>query len=407
MNLPALLNSTAWRPLKPARPGNHLTQKVYDLSENKIEVIRVTSRKERKAFIQLPWSLYADDPMWVPPLKLERAMHLSPKNPYFEHANCRFWIAVRDGKTVGRVSAQIDSLHQERYRDSTGFWGMLEAEDNPETFQLLLHTAESWLVSQGMKRALGPFNLSINQECGLLVDGFDTPPMMMMGHTHSYYPTRVEEYGYAKEKDLFAYLVHSDAKPSPSRRRIIRRTQDRITTRILNTSRFDEDLEIVFSIFNDAWSSNWGFLPFTGKEFEHLAKDLKLLIKDKFVRIAYIDEKPAAFVVLLPNLNEAIADLNGSLLPFGWLKMLWRLKVKSPKTGRILLMGVSSKYHDTLVGAALAYRVIHDIQEAVVKGGMEKIELSWILEDNKGVRDIIEDSNCHVYKTYRIYSRKL
>ncbi len=377
------------------------------MSENTLQIISVSNRKERKAFINLPWSLYTDDPMWVPPLKIERSMHLSPKNPYFEHATCNLWIAVRNGKTVGRISAQVDRLHSERYKDDTGFWGMLEAEDNLETFQLLLHTAESWLSSQGVKLVLGPFNLSINQECGLLIDGFDTPPMMMMGHTHPYYAKRVEECGYGKEKDLLAYLIHADAAPSPSRRRIIRKTQDRITTRTLNTSRFDEDLDIIFSIFNDAWAQNWGFLPFTAKEFEHLAKDLKLLIKDKFVRIAYIGDTPAAFVVLLPNLNEAIADLNGSLLPLGWLKLIWRLKVKSSETGRILLMGVSSKYHDTLLGAALAYRVISDTQDAVVEYGMKKIELSWILEDNTGVKDIIKDSGGEVYKTYRIYSKCL
>lgn len=376
-------------------------------SESALQIIKVESRRDRNTFISLPWSLYKDDPLWVPPLKLERSMHLSPKNPYFEHATCRLWLAFRNGKPVGRISAQVDQLHLQRYQDDTGFWGMLESEDNVETFQALLDTAESWLRSQGMKRAQGPFNLSINQECGLLIDGFDTPPSMMMGHARPYYGDRVEQCGYRKVKDLLAYMIAADAVPSATRKRIVSKTQKRITTRTLNTSRFDEDLEIVFSIFNDAWAQNWGFLPFTSKEFEHLAKDLKLLINDKFVRIASIDGTPVAFVVLLPNLNEVIQDLNGSLLPLGWLKMLWRLKVKSPESGRILLMGVLSKYHDSLLGAALAYRVIGDTQEAVVQQGMKKIELSWILEDNHGVRDIIEDCGGHVYKTYRIYTKEL
>lgn len=378
-----------------------------DPSESLLQIVKVENRQDRNTFIRLPWSLYQDDPMWVAPLKLERSMHLSPKNPYFEHATCCLWLAVRNEKPVGRISAQVDQLHLQRYQDDTGFWGMLEAEDDLEIFQALLSVAESWLSSQGMKRARGPFNLSINQECGLLVDGFDTPPSMMMGHARPYYGEHVEQCGYGKVKDLLAYLIDGDAEPSASRKRIIKRTQSRITTRMLNKSRFDEELDIVFSIFNDAWAQNWGFLPFTAREFEHLAKDLKLLVKDKFVRIAYIDGVPSAFVVLLPNLNEVIADLNGALFPFGWLKMLWRLKLKSPKTGRILLMGVLSKYHESLLGAALAYRVISDTQEAVIQEGMEKIELSWILEDNIGVRNIIVDCGGQVYKTYRIYSKDM
>ncbi len=376
-------------------------------SESILQIIEVQIRPDRKAFIDLPWSLYRDDPMWIAPLKLERTMHLSPKNPYFEHATCKLWIAVRNGTTVGRISAQVDQLHLQRYQDDTGFWGMLEAEDTVETFQALLGTAESWLRNQGMKRAWGPFNLSINQECGLLIDGFDTPPSMMMGHARPYYGERVEQCGYDKVKDLLAYMINADAEPSASRKRIIKKTQSRITTRTLNTANFDEDMHIIFNIFNDAWAQNWGFLPFTVKEFKHLAKDLKLLINDKFVRIAYINNTPAAFVVLLPNLNELIHDLNGALLPFGWLKLLWRLKVKSPRSGRIPLMGILSKYHDSLLGAALAYRVISDTQEAVVQKGMKKIELSWILDDNSGMRALLEDCGGQVYKTYRMYTKDL
>lgn len=388
-------------------PGNNMPTSSSVTAEKGLQIVQVDSKKTREAFINLPWDIYADDPRWVPPLKLERSMHLSPKNPYFEHATCRLWLALRAGKVVGRISGQVDQLHLQRHQDATGFWGMLEAEDSIETFQALLHTVESWLREKGMRRSQGPFNLSINQECGLLVSGFETPPSMMMGHARPYYGERVEQCGYTKDKDLLAYMIHGDVVPSASRKKIIRATVNRITTRTLRKPKFDEDLGIVFSIFNDAWAKNWGFLPFTEAEFSHLAKDLKLLINDKFVRIAYVDDAPAAFVVLLPNLNEVIHDLNGSLLPFGWLKMLWRLKIKSVRSGRILLMGVMSRYQETLLGAALAYRVINDMQEDVVRYGMEKIELSWILEDNRGVRDIIEDFGATVYKTYRIYGRDI
>ena len=372
-----------------------------------MQIVKVVDRQARDTFIRLPWSIYKDDPLWIPPLLLERRMHISPKNPYFEHAKCCLWIAFRQGKPVGRISAQVDQLHLERYQDATGFWGMLEAENNTETFQGLLNTAEFWLREQGMKRVRGPFNLSINQECGLLIDGFDTPPSMMMGHAPPYYAERIEQCGYCKEKDLLAYTMDRNAKPSATKKMIVRRTQKRIQTRKLNKSQFDKDLEIIFSIFNDAWAQNWGFVPFSPNEFSHLAKDLKLLIKEKFVSIAYVNDIPAAFIVLLPNLNEAIQDLNGALFPVGWLKLLWRLKVKSPQSGRIMLMGVLSKYQDSLLGAALAYRVIDDIEEAALNSGLKNVELSWILEDNVGMRNIIKDIGAREYKTYRIYSKEL
>lgn len=377
------------------------------LSAGAVQIVEVENSRSRETFIRLPWTLYKDDPMWVPPLLLERRGHLSPKNPFFEHASCRLWLALRNGVVVGRISAQIDRLHLERYQDETGFWGMLEAEDNLETFQALFSAAESWLADKGMKRVRGPFNLSINQECGLLISGFDTPPSMMMGHARPYYAERVEQCGYRKEKDLLAYMIDGDVEPSSARKMIIRKTRKRIQTRVLRKSDFDNELEIVFRIFNDAWAQNWGFLPFTEKEFAHLAKDLKLMIIDQLVRIAFVDGTPAAFIVLLPNLNEAIRDLNGSLFPTGWIKLLWRLKVKCPQSGRILLMGVLSKYQDSMLGAALAYRVIDDIHEAGTKCGIKKAELSWILENNAGVRAIIEDSGGRVYKTYRIYSKEI
>jgi hypothetical protein len=345
--------------------------------------------------------------MWVPPLLLERRMHLSPKNPYFEHARCGFWIASRQGKPVGRISAQIDQLHLERYRDGTGFWGMLEAEDDIRTFRELLNTAETWLRNEGMTRARGPFNLSINQECGLLVAGFDTPPSIMMGHARPYYQEHIEHCGYRKTKDLFTYTIDWDFKPSAAMRLVTQRTRHRIQTRMLRKAHFQEEMNIIQSIFNDAWSGNWGFVPFTQKEFEHLGKDLKLLFNDKLARIAEVNGVPAAFMLVLPNLNEVIRDLNGKILPLGWLKILWRLKMTYPKTARIPLMGVCSQYHDSLLGAALAYRLIGDIQAAGGHCGIKKLELSWILEDNLTMRNIIENIGGTVDKTYRIYDKTL
>jgi hypothetical protein len=334
-------------------------------------------------------------------------MHLSPKNPYFEHAKFCSWVLYRNGKAVGRISAQIDRLHIERYQDATGFFGMLESDNDKQTFGELLATAENWLRNQGMQRISGPFNLSINQELGLLVDGFDTPPSMMMGHARPYYAVRMLENGYLKEKDLLAYTINADFEVPASVKRILNRTKNKIHIRGLNKSDFFNELAIIRDIFNDAWSHNWNFVPFTETEFEHLGKDLKLLADEGLVKIAEVDGEPSAFMVVLPNLNEAIKDLNGRLLPFGWLKMLWRIKIKCPATARIPLMGVRCRFHDSLLGAALAFGVILAAQPRVLKLGIKKVELSWILEDNKGMQNIIESITGRVYKTYRIYNKML
>ena len=383
----------------PDRQSGHFNKK--------LRVVKVEGRPALNDFIRLPWSLYTSDPVWVPPLLLERRMHLSPKNPYFEHAKFCSWVTYRDDKAVGRISAQIDQLHIDRYQDATGFFGMIEAEDDSRTFKILLDTAENWLRKQGMRRICGPFNLSINQELGLLVDGFDTPPAMMMGHARPYYADRIQNNGYQKEKDLLAYIVTTDSELSKAVKTITAKVKNRVLIRDLRKSQFVEELQIIRDIFNDAWSKNWNFVPFTNAEFEHLGKDLKMLADEKLVKIAEVDGEPAAFMVLLPNINEVIRDLNGRLLPFGWAKLLWRLKVKYPESARIPLMGVRCRYHDSLMGAALAFGVIADAQLPAIKRGIKEVELSWILEDNMGMRGIIEFLGGRVYKTYRIYSKDL
>ena len=241
----------------------------------------------------------------------------------------------------------------------------------------------------------------------MLVEGFNTPPSIMMGHARPYYRSHIEHCGYRKTIDLLAYIIDANFSHSASMQMIIKRAKSRVQTRTLRKSQFQEDMNIIQNIFNDAWSENWGFVPFTHKEFEHLAKDLKLLIDEKLVSIAEVNGVPAAFMVLIPNINEVIRDFNGRLLPLGWLKLLWRLKVKYPETARIPLMGVLRKYQESPLGAMLAYRVIADLQEPTVNRGIKKVELSWILEDNMGMRNIIEDIGGSVYKTYRIYSKNL
>jgi len=372
-----------------------------------LEVNPVNDRRQLRQFIRLPWSIYSNDPVWVPPLLLERKEHLSPRNPYFDHARYQSWIAYRDGKAVGRISAQIDQLHLDLHHENEGFFGMIEAEDNAETFTTLFKTAEAWLRSHGMRRILGPYNLSVNQEMGLLVDGFNTPAFFMMGHARPYYAVRIEENGYQKEKDVFAYLLDSHFTEPRAMQAIVKRTRKRVTIRSFRKSNFDEDLKIIEDIFNDAWSQNWGFIPFTEAEFKQLGKDFKLLLDFEMVKIAEVDGRPAAFIVVMPNINEAIRDLNGRLFPFGWLKLLWRLKVRYPQTVRLPLMGVRQQYHDSLLAAALVFMMIQALKAPAYKHGIKESELSWILEDNQGMNDILESLGGKNYKRYRIYSKDL
>ncbi|GAB4255767.1 MAG: protein YghO [Deferrisomatales bacterium] len=373
-----------------------------------VRVAPVEGRRALEAFLRLPWSLYRDDPAWVPPLLLERRQHLSPRNPYFEHARLQAWLAYRDGRPVGRITAQVDRLHLERYDDRTGFFGMLEAVDDPEVFEALFHAAQRWLAREGMDRVRGPFSLSINDECGLLVEGFDTPPHIMMGHARPYYARRLEALGFTKAKDLLAYRIsNEDYRPAGPTAALAERMRRRVRIRAVRRERFQEDLEIIRDIFDDAWSRNWGFIPFTAAELEHLGRNLKQFVPLELAQIAEVDGEPAAMIVLFPNLNEAIQDLDGRLLPLGWLKLLWRLKVRGLRSGRVPLMGVRRRYQRGMMGAALALLLVESVRKEGSARGITEGELSWILEDNTGMRSILEAVGCEAYKRYRIYEKPL
>ena len=378
------------------------TQK-HDLS-----ILPVRNQKDLDRFIRVPWPIYADDPYWVAPLLVERKEHLSAKNPYFKHARWQAWVAYRNGGPVGRISAQVDQLRLDKFRDATGLFGFLEAPDDPAIFRLLLETACDWLREQGMKRVQGPFNLSINDECGLLVEGFDTPPSVMMGHAHPYYADRIEALGYSKAKDLLAYRVVLKSIVLPGvMQKLAAKYANRISTRAIRRSHLKEDLVTLRDLFNDAWADNWGFTPFTVEEFEHLGQTLAQLIDLEFIQIASLDGEPAAMIVALPNLNEAARDLNGRLLPLGWMKLLWRLKRHKLRTARVTLMGVRRIHQKSRVGVALVQAVIDAVRIPLIERGFDEAEMSWILEDNADMRNIIESLGGEAYKRYRIYQRDL
>jgi len=373
-----------------------------------VEIRQVTDSRDLKAFIEVPWAIYRDDPNWVPPLKFERKGAFSEKNPFFEHARWQAWLAYRDGVPVGRISAQIDSLYLELHDAHTGFFGMIEAPEDPEVFAALFDAAGRWLKEQGMQTALGPFNLGINQEIGCLVEGFNSPPYVMMGHARPYYDTLIEGQGYEKAQDVLSYELTKEMFALPDVvQRMVKRQAARMKLRQVDRKNKAAELETLRSIFNDAWSANWGFVPFTEKEFNAVGKELFMIMPPDFSWIVEVDGEPAAFMVLIPNLNEVIADLDGRLLPFGWAKLLWRLKVRSPKTARVALMGVRQKYQNTRLGPALAFRSILALYEPTMKRNMEKMEMSWILEQNKGIRNIIEKVGGVVSKRYRLYRKSL
>ena len=373
-----------------------------------LRIVPVSGKADLAEFIRLPTAIFKDDPNWIPPLFLERKIHLSPKhNPYFQHAKSQAWLAWRGDVAVGRISAQIDQLHLAQHHDATGFFGMLDAEDNQETFAALITTAEQWLAEQGMRRVRGPFNLSINEETGLLIDGFADPPVFMMSHALPYYRERIEQCGYHKAADTLAYLIKPNFVAPPVMQRLLKMASERVTVRTLDRSRFDEEIMLLRDIFNDAWSENWGFVPFTEAEFKELGQNLKFLLHDEYIQIAEVDGEAAGFIIGMPNINEAIRDLKGKLFPFGWLKLIWRLKIKGPASGRVPLMGVRKKFQKTRLGPGLAFLIIEEVRNELHKRGAHRLELSWILEENAGMRNIIESIGGTAYKRYRVYEREL
>lgn len=371
-----------------------------------VTITEVSGRKALNTFISVPWLIYKDDPCWVPPLIAERKDAFSPKHPYFEHAKWQTWIAWRGGHAVGRISAQVDELHQQRYDTKTGFFGLLEAVDDHQVFKALFDAAETWLRSQGMRQVAGPFSLGINQEIGILVEGFDTPPYVMTPHSLPYYDAAIQQCGYLPAQDLLAYELNSTTLTIPRvMQALLNRSADRIKVRPLQRRKKAAELEMIRDIFNDAWENNWNFVPFTRKEFAAIGKELLMLLPDDFIQIAELDNEAVAFVVLIPNINEAIASLDGRLFPFGWARLLWRLKVKFPKSARVALMGVRKKHQNTRFGPALAYTVIKQSMDAGQARGLQRAEMSWVLEHNHATRNIIESIGGEISKRYRMYDK--
>ena len=375
-----------------------------------VTVRQVSTSADRKAFVDFAWDAYKDDPAWIPPLKDEvHGLLNAKKNPWFEHATAKLWLAERGGKVVGRISAQVDELVLEHMGAGTGQWGFFDALD-AEAAAALIATAEEWLLAEGMTRALGPFSLSIWDEPGLEVEGFAEPPTAMMGHHKPEYAGWIEAAGYTKAKDLVTYEVDIanwwDARIS----RLIEAGErnPKIRIRKVDKSRFDEEARIILGLLNDAWSDNWGYVPLTESEIAYAGKKLKPIIYEDLVRIAEYDGKPVAFMLTIPDMNEMIRDLDGRLFPFGFVKLLWRLRKPRTRRARVPLMGVAKPLHGTRLASQLAFMLIEFTRRSIVKDyGVRVGEFGWILEDNKGMLSIAELPGARVNHRYRIFEKAL
>jgi GNAT superfamily N-acetyltransferase len=375
----------------------------------------VRSAADRRAFVDLPFRLYASDPHWVPPLKAEVHGLIDPrKNPWFGHAEAAFFLAERGGRVAGRISAQVDQLvlaapEAQGGGPGVGHWGMFEAEDS-ETAAALIATAEDWLRAKGMKRALGPMSLSVWDEPGLLVKGHDHPPTVMMGHHLPQYQPWIEAAGYQGAKDLYTYEIPIDIGFPPLVDRIITSGErnSRIRIREADKSRFDEEAALILGILNDAWSDNWGFVPLTDAEIAYAGKKLKPIVYNELIRIAEVEGEPVAFMMTLPDINELTRDLGGSLFPFGWAKLLWRLRNPKVRTMRVPLMGVLKRLQSTRLASQLAFMMIeYTRRPATAHFGSTRGEFGWVLDDNQGMRAISDAINGHINRIYRIYAKAL
>jgi hypothetical protein len=375
----------------------------------------IDSKADRKKFVDLPFRLYKDDPNWVPPLKGEALGMITPeKNGWFSHAEAQLFLAERDGKVVGRISAHIDTLAltmppEQGFGPGCGQFGLFDAED-ATVARALINTAEGWLKNKGMTRVLGPISMSIWEEPGLLIQGYDHPPTIMMGHAKPEYRGWIESAGYKPVKQLQTYDLDITQEFPPLVRRIVASGEKnpRIRIREVDKSKFDEEAAIILAILNDAWEANWGFVPLTEPEIKDVGVKLKPIVFNDLIRIAELDGKPVAFMITLPDLNEPIKPLNGSLLPFGWAKLLWWLRKPKAKTMRVPLMGVVKELQSSRMASQLAFMMIEYIRRAAVEHyGASRGEIGWVLDDNQGMNAIANTIESRVNKVYQIYEKAI
>lgn len=378
-----------------------------------IELKRVDTKKDWEDFIDLPWDIYSGDPKWVPPLKIAvRDLLDVNKNPFFRHAYMHPVVAYQNGKRVGRIVAVVDENHNRFHSETTGFFGFFECVNDAKIAKRLLDEAARWVKERGMTVLRGPMNPSTNHECGLLVEGFQDTPQVMTTYNPPYYAALLEGWGLAKAKDLFAYDIDSRkvmkfSEVIEARAEKIKRSAN-ITFRTINMRKFEEEVEQILTIYNDAWEANWGFVPMDNEEFRHMAKDMKAIVDPELLLIAEVQGEMAGFGLALPDVNQAIHKIrDGKLFPTGLLKLLWHAKgpgkKKTIKRCRVITLGIKKKYRDLGLGAVLYTEYL----TRGPKNGYPVGEASWILEDNRAMNKALKHMCGERTKVYRIYDRAL
>lgn len=374
-----------------------------------IRELRKGDKKVLKDFLDVVDTIYAGEPNYVRPLDMDITDRLDKKkNPFFEHAEGTAWVAYKDGRPVGRITAQVDHEHLKRHRDETGSFGFFDTIDDAETAQALLAEAAGWLRARGMKRMRGPYSLSINEEIGCLIEGFDHPPMLMMAYHRPHQSRLIEQAGLEKVKDLYAW--HYEVGDVPVRAQKAHAeilAMPEVYTRCGDPKNLLRDIRIVMDVFNDAWSDNWGFVPMTEKELIKWARDVRLILMPELTKITFIDGEPAAVSLGLPDLNALIKDFHGQLLPGGIFKLLWRLRVRGPKTGRLVVLGIRKKWRHVRRYAGLSAFLYVEMNRAAHLLGMKGGELGWTLEDNAAINAGIRLMGGRIYKKYRVYERAI
>lgn len=374
-----------------------------------------SAKKEKKQFIELAYTLNAHDPYWVAPLRMDIAELLNPnKNPFFKHAEVQLFLAKKGDEIIGRISAHIDHLAlaqpiEQGMGPGTGNWGMLEAADK-ETADALIKAAENWLRDKGMHRVLAPLSLSIWDEPGILTKGQDHSPMVMMGHHPIEYSQWIAANDYHAVKDLVTYDLDISGGFPPIVDKIVKSGErnSKINIRKVNKKNFAQEAAIILGILNDAWSQNWGFVPLSDDEIAYVGKKLKPIVFEDLIMITEYEGRPIAFMIVLPDLNEALKGLNGSLLPFGWAKLLNWLRKPQVRSLRVPLMGVLKEYKSTRLASQVAFMMIEYIRRvAVPHFKASRAEIGWILDDNQGMNAIATAIESKVNRIYTLYEKNL
>lgn len=373
-----------------------------------IKIQPVTTAQELRQFIKLPFELYKNDPLWVAPLISEQKRFLNPKfNPYFEHSEAQYFLAFKNNKLAGRISAQTNEMHNRTHDDRVGFFGFFESINDQLVANALLDQARKWLISKDKDTMRGPANFSVNDECGLLVDAFDSSPVLLMTYNPEYYIRLLETYGLTKAMDLLAY--HVPVKTPPERlARLARKIESRgnFTVRALssrNKKKLRSDIETIYRIYEEAWEKNWGYVPCTPKEFDQLVDRLLPIVRPEFIFIAEIDGKAVGLSVTLPDYNFVLKKMQGRMFPFGWLKFLQNVN-KIP-TLRVTIMGVLDEYKNRGIDVVFYCKSFETA--ANHKNNYKDAEFSWVLESNTMMNKIAKTLTAKVYKTYRLYDKKL